>query len=71
MEIENKVVLMYVLNGQLCPVALTPEQDTILQMTAGLFSPITVIKDQPLGKAIDLIQEKKKSNAATLDPKEI
>ena len=63
---ENKVVLMYVLDGTVYPVALTEEQDTILQMTAGLFSPLKVLKDHPQGKAVNLLDEKK-SSAPTPD----
>ncbi|WP_209121543.1 hypothetical protein [Alkalihalobacillus sp. BA299] len=60
---NNKVVLMYVMNDQIYPIALTEEQDQILQMTASLFAPLKVV-DKPQGKAVNLVEELKKNKKA-------
>jgi hypothetical protein len=55
---KDGVALMYIKNGVLYPVALTQEQYDILQFTAKLFEPLKII-DQPQGKAVNLLDEKK------------
>ncbi|WP_017728535.1 hypothetical protein [Halalkalibacterium ligniniphilum] len=55
---ENKLILMYVKDGVVYPVALSDEQEKIFQMTASLFSPIKVIENYPLGKVINLAEMK-------------
>jgi hypothetical protein len=52
------VVLMYVKDDVLYPVAMTQEQYDILQFTAKLFEPLKII-DQPQGKVVNLLDEKK------------
>ncbi|HDR6318357.1 TPA: hypothetical protein QCU53_005211 [Bacillus thuringiensis] len=53
---EDGVVLMYCKDGVLYPVALTNEQNEMLQMSAMLFQPLKVIFDKPQGQAINLIK---------------
>ncbi|WP_169507484.1 hypothetical protein [Paenibacillus harenae] len=55
---KDGIVLFYNMGGILYPVALTQEQQQILEMTASLFSPITIVKDKPLGKVINLLEKK-------------
>ncbi|EOQ18636.1 hypothetical protein IKC_05137 [Bacillus cereus VD184] len=55
---KNGVVLMYCKDGVLYPVALTKEQNEILQFTSQLFSPLKVILDKPQGQAINLMEGK-------------
>ncbi|WP_180235729.1 hypothetical protein [Bacillus toyonensis] len=53
---EDGVVLMYCKDGVLYPVALTNEQNEMLQMSAMLFQPLKVVFDKPQGQAINLIK---------------
>ncbi|MEB8649336.1 hypothetical protein P4G96_10565 [Bacillus cereus] len=55
---KDGVVLMYCKDGVLYPVALTNEQNEILQFTSQLFSPLKVILDKPQGQAINLLEGK-------------
>ncbi|MEN3130823.1 hypothetical protein [Bacillus albus] len=57
---KDQVVLMYCKGGVLYPVALTNEQNEMLQMTMSIFSPLKVITDKPQGQAINLLEGKVK-----------
>lgn len=57
---KDQVVLMYCRGGVLYPVALTNEQNELLQMTASIFSPLKIIMDKPQRKAINLMEVNKK-----------
>lgn len=55
------LILMYVKNGTLYPIAMTQEQHDLLQFvvpTAILNGKVKVIADKPQGKAINLISTK-------------
>ncbi|KHE73170.1 hypothetical protein [Halobacillus sp. BBL2006] len=52
---KDQAVLMYVKDETLYPVALTEEQQYMLQMTVKLFSPLTIVQDHPQGKACNLL----------------
>lgn len=54
---EDGVALMYIKDGVLYPVALTEEQNEVLQFTAKLFEPIKVV-NKPQGKAINLLERR-------------
>lgn len=54
--IKDGVVLMYSKGGVLYPVALTQEQDDVLQFTARLFNPLKVI-DKPQGAVVNLLEK--------------
>ena len=56
---KDGVVLMYCKDGVLYPVALTEEQNNMLQITASLFSPLKVVKDKPQGQAVNLLKGEK------------
>lgn len=56
-NVKDGVVLMYMKDGVLYPVALTNEQNDMLQFTAELFSPLKVAMDKPQGKAINFIKK--------------
>ncbi|WP_176542227.1 hypothetical protein [Bacillus sp. AFS075034] len=56
---KDGVVLMYCKDGVLYPVALTNEQNEMLQMTSMLFQPLKVVFDKPQGQAINLLEDKK------------
>ncbi|MDA2525869.1 hypothetical protein PDQ24_28970 [Bacillus cereus] len=53
---KDGVVLMYCKDGVLYPVALTNEQNEMLQMSAMLFQPLKVVFDKPQGQAVNLIK---------------
>jgi hypothetical protein len=55
---KDGIALMYIKDGVMYPVALTQEQYDILQFTARLFEPITVI-NKPQGEAVNLLDKKK------------
>lgn len=57
---KDQVVLMYCKDGVLYPVALTNEQNEMLQISARLFSPLKVIFDKQQGQAINLLEGKVK-----------
>ncbi|WP_180228237.1 hypothetical protein [Bacillus thuringiensis] len=57
---KDGVVLMYCKDGVLYPVALTNEQNEMLQMTSMLFQPLKVVFDKPQGQAINLMEGRKK-----------
>lgn len=59
-EFTDGVVLMYMQGGIIYPVALSEEENNIIQMTASLISPLTVVFDQPQGKAVNLTSRFKK-----------
>ena len=50
---------MYCKDGVLYPVALTNEQNEMLQMSSMLFQPLKVVFDKPQGQAINLMEDKK------------
>ncbi|WP_180233155.1 hypothetical protein [Bacillus thuringiensis] len=56
---KDGVVLMYCKDGVLYPVALTNEQNEMLQMSSMLFQPLKVFFDKPQGQAINLLEDKK------------
>ncbi|MBK5474380.1 hypothetical protein JFU54_28765 [Bacillus sp. TH19] len=56
---KDGVVLMYCKDGVLYPVALTSEQNEMLQMSSMLFQPLKVVFDKPQGQAINLLGDKK------------
>lgn len=56
---KDGIVLFYNMGGTLYPVALTQQQQQILEITAGLFSPLTVVKDQPIGKVVNLLEDRR------------
>jgi hypothetical protein len=55
---EDQAVLMYCKDGIIYPVALTEQQQMIFKMTASLLSPLTVVGDRPLGRAVNLTPNK-------------
>jgi hypothetical protein len=55
---KDGVVLMYMKDGILYPVALTEDQNFTLQFTARLFNPLKVVFDEPQGKAVNLVDKK-------------
>lgn len=55
---EDGLVLMYVQDGTVYPVALTKGEHDALQGLGQYFSPITVISDMPQGKAVNMIENK-------------
>ncbi|PEA91974.1 hypothetical protein [Bacillus thuringiensis] len=55
---KDVVVLMYCKDGVLYPVALTNEQNEMLQFSAQLFQPLKVVFDKPQGQAINLLEGK-------------
>ncbi|WP_180233365.1 hypothetical protein [Bacillus thuringiensis] len=55
---KDGAVLMYCNDGVLYPVALTNEQNKMLQFSSMLFQPLKVVFDKPQGKASNLIEEK-------------
>jgi len=55
---KDGVVLMYCKDGVLYPVALTNEQNEMLQLSAQLFQPLKVVFDKPQGQAINLLEGK-------------
>ena len=63
-EMNETFAVMYVMNNQLYPVALTEEQNTLIQMLLeGAFKTtgngrLNVI-DKPLGEVVNLIDEKR------------
>ncbi|MEB9422715.1 hypothetical protein P4I85_15095 [Bacillus cereus] len=57
---KDGVILMYCKDGVLYPVALTNEQNEMLQMSAMMFQPLKVVFDKPQGQAINLMEGRKK-----------
>ncbi|HDR7711231.1 TPA: hypothetical protein QCX89_003238 [Bacillus cereus] len=57
---KDGVVLMYCKDGVLYPVALTNEQNEMLQLSSMLFQPLKVIFGKPQGQAINLLEGKAK-----------
>jgi hypothetical protein len=54
---KDGVALFYIKDGILYPVSLTEEQYEILQITASLFSPLTIVTDKPQGQAVNLLSK--------------
>ncbi len=54
---KDGIVLFYCKDDILYPVALTAEQQQILEMTSSLFSPLKVVQDRPQGKAVNLMEK--------------
>lgn len=54
---KDGVVLMYCKDGVLYPVALTNEQNEMLQMSSMLFQPLKVVFDKPQGQSVNLIKQ--------------
>jgi hypothetical protein len=56
---KDGLVLMYVKDNTIYPVALTQEQLYTFEMIQQLLpQPLRVISDKPLGKAVNLVKEK-------------
>jgi hypothetical protein len=55
---KDGLILMYVKDEVIYPVALTQEEYETLQFMGSLFSPLTIVKDKPQGAAINLIKDK-------------
>lgn len=53
---KDGVILMYCKDGVLYPIALTNEQNEMLQMSSMLFQPLKVVFDKPQGQAINLME---------------
>lgn len=53
---KDGVVLMYCKDGVLYPVALTNEQNEMLQFSSMMFQPLKVVFDKPQGQAINLME---------------
>jgi hypothetical protein len=51
---KDGVILMYMKEGVIYPVAMTEEQWGMLQLLAKTFEPIKVIFSEPQGEAINL-----------------
>ncbi|SEH77995.1 hypothetical protein SAMN05192559_10475 [Halobacillus karajensis] len=56
---KDQVVLMYVKNDTLYPVALTEEQHHMLQSTLRFFNPLTIVQSEPQGQVVNLFGRKK------------
>lgn len=56
---KDGVVLMYCKDGVLYPVALTSEQNEMLQLSSMIFQPLKVVFDKPQGQAINLLEGRK------------
>ncbi|EJS63459.1 hypothetical protein [Bacillus cereus] len=56
---KDGVVLMYCKDAVLYPVALTSEQNEMLQLSSMIFQPLKVVFDKPQGQAINLLEDKK------------
>ncbi|MGG0209566.1 hypothetical protein [Bacillus mycoides] len=56
---KDGVVLMYCKDGVLYPVALTSDQNEMLQLSSMIFQPLKVVFDKPQGQAINLLEDKK------------
>ncbi|HDR8155592.1 TPA: hypothetical protein QC057_004621 [Bacillus cereus] len=56
---KDGVVLMYCKDGVLYPVALTNEQNEMLQFSSMMFQPLKVVFDKPQGQAINLMEGRK------------
>ncbi|MGA5663759.1 hypothetical protein ACPCZR_30640 [Bacillus bombysepticus] len=57
---KDGVALMYCKDGVLYPVALTNEQNEMLQFSSMMFQPLKVVFDKPQGQAINLMEGRKK-----------
>lgn len=56
---KDGVILMYCKDGVLYPVALTNEQNEMLQFSSMMFQPLKVVFDKPQGQAINLMEGRK------------
>ncbi|MEE6185193.1 hypothetical protein ACQ3VH_13515 [Bacillus pretiosus] len=56
---KGRVILMYCKDGVPYPVALTNEQNEMLQMSSMLFQVLKVVFDKPQGQAINLMEGRK------------
>ncbi|MDA1553037.1 hypothetical protein [Bacillus cereus group sp. TH243-3LC] len=56
---KDGVVLMYCKDGVLYPVALTNDQNEMLQLSSMMFQPLKVVFDKPQGQAINLMEGRK------------
>lgn len=52
---KDGVVLMYVKDGVLYPVAMTESELALLQLLAKTFEPLKVVMDHPQGQAVNLL----------------
>lgn len=55
---KDGVILMYVKDGVIYPVAMTESEWTVLQLLAKSVEPLKVVFDQPQGKAVNLKAKK-------------
>lgn len=53
-QYNNKVALVYIMDGVAYPVAMNESQFTVLQLLSKTFEPLAVIGDQPIGKVVNL-----------------
>ncbi|MEH6940804.1 hypothetical protein [Bacillus sp. JJ722] len=51
-------VLMMNIDGTLYPVAMTEKQYWLFKRTVTIIAPITVLKEHPIGKAVNLLDKK-------------
>ncbi|HZK52635.1 MAG TPA: hypothetical protein VFC84_00305 [Desulfosporosinus sp.] len=68
---KDGLVLFYVKDGTILPVALTQEQSDTFDMLMGIMPGTIRVIDKPQGTAINLMDEKKKPSAPTESPMEI
>ncbi|AFQ20043.1 hypothetical protein P9149_01950 [Bacillus thuringiensis] len=54
---KDGVILMYCKDGVLYPVALTNDQNEMLQLSSMMFQPLKVVFDKPQGQAVNLIKQ--------------
>lgn len=54
---KDGVFLMYMKDGVVYPVALSDREFDLLQLLVKPFEPLTIAKDQPQGKAINLLDK--------------
>lgn len=56
---EETFAIFYIKDGQYYPVAMTQEQNNMIQLTLkALFAPKVTIIDQPFGSVVNLAQKK-------------
>ncbi|MGU3373229.1 hypothetical protein [Bacillus mycoides] len=60
---KGGVVLMYCKDGVLYPVAVTNEQNEMLQMSSMIFQALKVVFDKPQGQAINLMEGRKNNGS--------
>jgi len=56
-QLEDGLILMYIKDGKIYPIAMSQEQYDLLQVLGKAFEPIKVI-DKPQGEAVNLVGTK-------------